>query len=163
MSNNLSDRPSAIIMGISHPVTGEPFILELPLKVAFSFFLMMEKGGTSGIVDLMFLGAALIKDGLPVEEFYGLQRAAAEIEKILRREWQDNEDMLLNHSYTLLHNKAMTRDQAAQFASSALGRPITANAWRKKTDRWGEKQGLPALGQTKRRPRRRVSGQNEDA
>ena len=70
----------------------------------------------------------------------------------------EQEYEMLNLSYHALLNKEQTRAEVAEFASIMLGHSVSTDAWRKAVDRWAEREGLPPLGQTKRRPRK-LSGQ----
>lgn len=75
--------------------------------------------------------------------------------------------LILNFCYMLLSHRRITREEAARLAGHILGwtsprdeedQRRYADNWRKKLDRWARNQGLPSLGQTKRRPRKQISG-----
>ncbi len=64
-------------------------------------------------------------------------------------EEETNEDRVLAFTYSLLRTKLMTHAQAAAWASRQLGQDITANAWRKRVDRWAKSNNLVAVEQRK--------------
>ena len=137
--------------------------LTLPLFVALSLYQVVQTGGPRAVYDMFYLAVAL-RDGMvphhvDVNRLWG---TAKEISNMLELKFRNNEEFLLDASYNLLKAKRLTREEVADLAKRFLGKEITTNAWRKKTDRWAELQNLPPLGQTKRRPRRRLSGHPED-
>ncbi len=67
------------------------------------------------------------------------------------REETPKEDEVLRFTYGLLRKKAIPHKLAALIASWILGQEsITENAWRKKVDRWADRNNLPAVGIYKR-------------
>jgi len=87
------------------------------------------------------------------EEEQRLTQAINGLMLMFTRQWDTLEDRVIDFTYQWMRRKAMTREMAAFFASKQLGF-ITTDAWRKKVDRWAKSNGYPALGQTKRRPRK---------
>jgi hypothetical protein len=73
------------------------------------------------------------------------------------QEWKTNTDLTLSFCYYLLRQELINRTEAAELGRNIIedhDRPVTAaevEAFRKRVDRWAEKQGLPRPGQPRRR------------
>ncbi len=66
----------------------------------------------------------------------------------------DPVELALQHTYRMLYERQITREQAAHLAASWINKPVTTEAWRKRVDRWAEDQGKPKIEQPRGRPRK---------
>ncbi len=69
----------------------------------------------------------------------------------LKNRFPNEESLLIDFSYNMLRQREATRADMAHFASFMLGETIGTEAWRKRVDRWAERQGLPKVEQYKRK------------
>ena len=146
---------------ITDPSTGDNRYLLTSLGKLASLYHATRTLGPDAVYDIASIVASLVRPERTTEEKERLQYA---LDELCTRvdEWTDNEDMLLDQSYVALEQGRWTRARAANIAQTVLKKPLSTEAWRKRVDRWAEKQGLPPLGQTKRRPRSRLSGHSDD-
>lgn len=61
-------------------------------------------------------------------------------------------DHVLALTYTWLRERYISHKEAAQFASSVLGREIKPDTWRKRVDRWAEAHNLPKVELKRTKP-----------
>jgi hypothetical protein len=135
----------ALRIGVINPRTGQPDIIELQIAVAASLYRTFQNEGLEAVADLVYLVIALREGKVSKEEQDRLLVPIRDILEALTTSFQNNEDMLLSASYSLLHDKRITREEAALMASRGLGKKTTTDAWRKRVDRWAEKEGLPKV------------------
>ena len=73
-----------------------------------------------------------------------------------REMWHDEEEIVLDATYQLLRSGQLDHFGAARAASSLLGKPLTAIAWRLRVARWAKKNEKPpvnlARGGNRRQP-----------
>ena len=89
-----------------------------------------------------------------------VQRAYIKAVAALTQKWapahiseETPEERALVVTYSLLRSKAVSHEHAANIASTMLGKTYSAEAWRKKLERWAQKHELPKI--EKRRPDRK--------
>jgi hypothetical protein len=142
------------------PGTVELGTLTPPIDRLANLYRIVQDIGMQAIYDLVYLVLAIEDEAVNEEKQLQIGFRLEFIYNTLGSVFSSPEDMLLNFSYALLQTRQITREYAASMASRALGREMSTTAWRKRVDRYAEAQGLPPLGQTKRRPRKQVSGQS---
>jgi hypothetical protein len=161
--SELKARFDSIEFPVVDIMTAKMWVARMDLGTYFRLLYLIKTQGFHYAIDVVAAGAEMALG----HEVTLLERAPilATLQHIQdhAKTLEEPEQLILQHCYKELRAKKMTRQRAALLASTILDKPISTNAWRKKTDRWAEKQGMEPLGQTKRRARSRVSGQNEDA
>lgn len=163
------DRNLEITFALSGPNEGHRFTLRIPTYNLWLLYQALDKArldGSLAIAKTAGIIATLLKhQGLPDADFalntvwFGLADLLnVDLEDVLEDDEPADEEQVLNFCYVLLKHKRITREEAARIATALLKRPHDKDAWRKKLDRWVERKGYTALGQTKRPPRRDLSG-----
>ena len=64
---------------------------------------------------------------------------------LLPQHWNTPRDRALEFTYQLLRRKFLTREEAARFASTVLGKHYSTDAWRLAVDRWAAQLGRPPV------------------
>ncbi len=126
------------------PENGEPFTTEVSPELLWILYAIIDRWGKDRACDVLTAGALLVKHELSDYDQRRLRAMIMEIEAI-RVLWRDQEEMVLFHTFRLLYEKKMSRRDAAEYASSILGRKISTDAWRKRVDRWAETREFPKV------------------
>ena len=140
-------------------VDGRDLMILLPHDVCATLLNIIDSYGADHAQELLMTAVRVAHAAENQSEEVPVYNVAQFIQALKndRAKLTNEEHVFLAQSYEHLKSKDWTRAQAAAFASTMLGRAIGIEAWRKRVDRWAEDQGLPAIGQTKRR-RRNLSG-----
>ena len=140
---------------VKDPVTCDTWPVALDVAEFWRFYQLIKSEGIEQARSLVLSGLQFARHEVTEED---TRRISAALWEVQHYPVFSPEEIQLWRSYWELQRKETTRDEAAQRASAFLETPISTDAWRKRVDRWAEDQGLPALGQTKRRPRSKLSG-----
>ena len=134
--------------------------IRTPLLRFWGAYRAIHQGGLDESLALVVFGSSVygaIRDrGVadPERTFAKVWRWMGDHYELGINRWETETDLVMSFCYFLLRHKLITRAEAAQFAREALNEPIDQESWRKRIDRWANRHKLPALGQTKRPPRK---------
>lgn len=156
MSNE--DWETSVGILLTDPETGDDFPHLLSLPVFWGWYTVIVSQGIDQALEMAAFAGALVrhdlvdkrdggtfvKGGLPQEERAYLRRMLECLKDMGDRN-KDKETHALQISYEVLGRKDWTRKQAARFASNVLGREISTDTWRKRVDRWAQRQGKPKV------------------
>ncbi len=168
--HTIADRLT-IVVTITHNATNEEEIIVVPFRLAWALHQVTEVVGGLYTKTLIESGAGALKGPL-VQEVQGTVKGPdynlndhdryilnnfATITRVLLQECPTAEDLLLRVSYDGLRKRLLTRASAAALATEMLQRskskqskPIGTEAWRKRVDRFAEREGLAKVEQYKR-------------
>lgn len=148
------------VVGNWESTDGRHLMILLPYDVCATLLNIIDSYGPDHAQELLMTAVRVAHTAESQSEEVSVYNVAQLIQALKndRAKLTSEEHVFLAQSYERLQSKTWTRAQAAAFASTMLGRAIGIDTWRKKVDRWAKSQNLPALGQTKRGPRSKVSG-----
>ncbi len=127
----------------------------LPADTYWDVYEAVTRAGVDRASDLAYMVGWVLKGGQPLseEESKFLTRLIEAI-KDSGAQWDSKEEFVLYLLYQELHEKRITRKQAARAASRMLKKTYTTDAWRMAVDRYAKNKGLPRVEQRKpKRPR----------
>ena len=131
--------------------------IEIPINEAFAAFATIQTVGYNNAVSFLNFVTTMSRTLREMEApnphlsliaILGLLEARRSPVDIDR---QQREQLALSFTYTLLHQQAISRAEAATIAAALLQERISTDAWRVKIDRWATRNGYPAVGIRKRR------------
>ena len=125
--------------------TGEPYTIEPSVVTLRILTELIDTWGMGQARDLLIFGASLVKRDAAKHSASRLQVILDSVQRSAIGKAEDLEAFVLWRSYTWLLDKQINRKQAARYASDVLGREISTDTWRKRVDRWAEKQGFPRV------------------
>jgi len=129
--------------------TGGVRPLTIPYREFFALHQLIKSVGLEGALKAaMYLTQVANELGLSGEQTQRLQNM---LEAVNTYQGPDKEEDVLELTHTLLRRREVTHEEAADVASSLLGKRYSANAWRMKLSRWADKNGLTQVEQRKRR------------
>ncbi len=152
--------PKTASIGLSVP--GVPSNIDVPISPLFDAYLSVHALGTERARNVMIFGAGLAQQlGKRQAPPGSLTRVLGMLEDRQAADEQGPGDIdpreleqhVLGFCYLLLRQKVISWEQAAGIATALLDAspPISAEAWRKKTERWIVRTDRAKVG--KRRPR----------
>ena len=167
----MSEKDDDLSVGVllSNLETGEIFPFTLSLEQFWGWYDVITRWGLDQALEMAVYSAMLVKSELVEKGPYGTITVKGQLpdqDRAYLREFleelkaygdhfKDKSEHVLSLSYDQLSRRAWTREQALRFARNLLDSSITAEAWRRRVDRWAEREGKPALGLTRGRPRKK--------
>lgn len=143
--------PTDATFNLTDLETGEPYTIRPSVATLRSLYEATERWGLEQTLDVLLFGAASVKREVTERDARRLRVILEGLVNSPIGQSKDLEEFALWRSYTWLLDKQITREQAAQYASDVLGRPITKDAWRMAVDRWAAKQHLPKVEYRRRK------------
>jgi hypothetical protein len=125
--------------------TEEPYTIKASTVTVRLLAELIEKWGIGQAQELLLFGASLVKKETSERDVERLRLILEAVHRSPIGQAEDLEDHVLWRSYTWLLEKQINRKQAARYASDVLGREISTDTWRKRVDRWAEKQHFPRV------------------
>jgi hypothetical protein len=142
--------------------------IEVPctIDVLAGAYFAIHRGGLTASKLLVYfawrIGRALYAAGVaePVRQFEVIWDRIGQLFYADVERWETDTDLTMSFLYFLLSHDIIDRAQAAGYGPALLGErdfvdeaPSGAEVdrWRKRVDRWAEKQGLPPAGKPRRR------------
>ncbi len=142
---------------VPNHTTGEQERIFLNGVTALELYDLTERAGVEQAYQLFRFAAQIAARPWTDQQEHGLRQCfdavLADIERRIK-ELPDPEETALWYSYELLSRQKTTRTRVARLASHLLGRPITAEAWRKAVNKWASEKGMPPLGLPPGRPQK---------
>ena len=144
---------------LTDPATGDVHIFRLGVGALWGIYKVASLWGREQAYTLLELGAAAVKHPLSEQETTHLRLLLDTIIDDSAVVFQEGrlEDFTIGFTYLLLQKKQITRTDAAEMASSILGRDVHPDTWRRTVDAWAKKRGLEKLDLPQGRPRKRNS------
>lgn len=132
-----------VTVDLYDPMRFAPYKLKIDLRVfAHLRQLLKTTAGRDLAIQFIFTSLDIVQVSSKDETY---DRVSATLDAVERFRFQDTDDFLLSRSYHLLRDKKLGRAAVATVASSMLNTPISTDSWRKRVDRWAEKEGLPKV------------------
>jgi hypothetical protein len=153
---------------LSDSETGEMFPFTLSISQFWGWYDTITRWGLEQALEMAAYSATLVKHelvekgphgaitvtGQLPDQDHAYLRKMLEALKAYGDRFSNRNEYVLALSYDLLSRREWTRDQALRFAQNMLDPTISADAWRRRVDRWAGREGKPAIGLTKGRPRK---------
>ena len=156
MTHDAPNDNELLVLKVADEASGQTWRIAFDLAMAAAWLDIIRAKGVDYAHSLA-LGGVLMA-GCEAPELRGqILRGVLETLEDAVAAFADQEDLLLAFSYERLRDKQMSRPQAADVASSILGRRVTPDAWRKAVDKWAHAQGLPKVDLVRGRPKKRKS------
>ncbi len=157
---------------LAGPNAGHSLRVDIPLPMLWHIYRAMHEGSPEVIVNVIqatftfadFAEQANVPHPVAATftiwgqlfHFFGFDRAEIRISDTLEPASKEHvepasEEHVLEFTYTLLRNRLVTHQIAAELAQLLLQREnITDNSWRKKVDRWAQRKEKPSVSIYKR-------------
>lgn len=132
----------------------------ISMAVLWSWYDAISSWGIDGAHEMAIQSAKqLVAGELAADEHEHLRRMLEAIKHYVEKsKHQSKEDHVLWTSYEMLSRREWTRAQALRFAQNILDPAITADAWRRRVDRWGQRNNKSPLGFSRGRPTQDKNG-----
>ena len=142
---------------IPHPTTNKPVSVAVDALAVLELADLAKRAGVEIAFRVFRLGI-IMNEGWSPE---GVRQMRHVFDELLRFVEQQNIENVLEEvlqiTYGMLHDKTVTRRQAAEWASRMLGRRVSSDTWRKSVDAWAKRKGYPKIDLPTGRPRKKKS------
>jgi hypothetical protein len=146
--------PRTIRLVLVDPATGDEVSEEMPHAEFWAVYQSLKAIGFNQTATVALFGATLIQPALSAEDTNKIDRKISAIYAFLR--YNSNPELTaLNFSYELLQGLKISREAAAKFASDILGKEVPPDSWRKRVDKFADDRGLPKVGLTRGRRKKK--------
>jgi hypothetical protein len=124
-----------------NPPHGRPAVIEFPLLGYWHLYRIMSQMNPADVEEVAVFGYLIGTDGKGTE-----RHRVRELMRALRPPRLESlEDALLDFTYEVLKDKKTNYAAAADLVSKVTQQKVTAEAWRKRIQRWADKAGRDRL------------------
>ena len=152
--HSLDPAKTTVAIGVERP-DGSEALIDVPLAELFAAYLTIHGVGYNNAVGLINFAAGasqeLVRQGAPPRSFEAMLRLLEDRRSPVDVSKKERERRVLEFCYLLRVRVKISLTKSAQIASALLGEEIDPEPWRKKLERYADREGKPQPG----RPRRK--------